>query len=110
MKTTIGLLLKIGVVILSVEDLLTPSAEGADPPVALTPVIAGLTQPVHITHASDGSGRLFLVQQTGQFKIFPNDVLSPVPFLDVSNRISCCSCPSPLLGRTRAGKFMPPTM
>ncbi len=90
MKTAIGLLFKTGVVILSVTALLTPLAKGADPPIALTPVITGLTQPVHITHAGDGSGRLFLVQQTGQIKIFQNGALSPVPFLDISSRVSCC--------------------
>lgn len=90
MKKMIGLLSKIGAVFISVTAFLTPPAESADPPVALTPAISGLVQPVHITHAGDVSGRLFLVQQTGQIKIFRNGVLSPVPFLDISNRLSCC--------------------
>jgi glucose/arabinose dehydrogenase len=49
-----------------------------------------LVLPVHIAHAGDGSGRLFLVEQTGQVRIFQNGVIAPVPFLNISDRLSCC--------------------
>src|SRR5512142_798422 len=62
-----------------------PVAATALPPaVKLTPVITGLTQPVFVTHAGDGSGRLFVVQQTGQIRVFKNGSLLAANFLDVS--------------------------
>src|SRR5512140_1616181 len=52
--------------------------------VKLTPVISGLTQPVFVTHAGDSSNRLFVVQQTGQIRLFKNGGLLAAHFLDVS--------------------------
>ena len=39
------------------------------PTLALTPLVSGLSSPVHITHAGDGSGRLFVVEQLGRIRI-----------------------------------------
>jgi glucose/arabinose dehydrogenase len=48
------------------------------------PVVTGLSSPVAITHAGDGSGRLFIILQAGRIVIFDGaQVLSP-PFLDIS--------------------------
>jgi glucose/arabinose dehydrogenase len=41
--------------------------------------------PVHITHAGDGSGRLFIVEQPGRIRIVKNGVLLATPFLDISS-------------------------
>jgi glucose/arabinose dehydrogenase len=60
------------------------------PEIALTPVITGLTRPVYVTHAGDGSGRIFVVEQTGYIRIFKNGALLSTPFLDVHSRVSCC--------------------
>nr|NIV15674.1 glucose dehydrogenase [Fodinibius sp.] len=50
-----------------------------------------LSRPVAITHAGDGSGRLFVAQQTGQILVFDDTGLLPAPFLDISSKpISCC--------------------
>jgi glucose/arabinose dehydrogenase len=46
-----------------------------------------LTRPVYVTHANDGSGRLFIVEQAGQVLIMENDQLLPEPFLDISDRV-----------------------
>ncbi|HTP01489.1 MAG TPA: PQQ-dependent sugar dehydrogenase [Anaerolineales bacterium] len=54
------------------------------PAVVLKPVVTGLTQPVFVTHAGDGSNRLFIVQQTGQIRVFKNGSLLSTPFLNVS--------------------------
>jgi uncharacterized repeat protein (TIGR01451 family) len=45
-------------------------------------VASGFTQPVHITHAGDGSGRLFVVEQPGQIKVIRDGVVKA--FLDIS--------------------------
>src|SRR5512138_67114 len=61
-----------------------PAAASLPPGVKFTPVITGLTQPLFVTHAGDGSGRLFVVQQTGQIRIFKGGKLLATNFLDVS--------------------------
>jgi glucose/arabinose dehydrogenase len=47
-------------------------------------VAGGFTSPVSVTHAGDGSNRLFVTQQGGQIKIIEGGVHLPTPFLDVS--------------------------
>jgi len=54
----------------------------------LHPVAAGLQRPLYLTHAGDGSGRLFLLEQTGLIRVFVDDVLQPRPFLDLSGLVS----------------------
>jgi glucose/arabinose dehydrogenase len=54
----------------------------------LTPLVAGLTNPLDITHAGDGSDRIFVVEQGGRIQVIQNGNLLATPFLDISNRIS----------------------
>ena len=42
-----------------------------------------LHAPTNITHAGDGSGRLFISDQSGKIYIFKDGMLLPTPFLDV---------------------------
>jgi len=56
--------------------------------VDLEPVVRGLEQPVYLTHAGDGSGRLFVVEQAGRIRVVRDGVISPGSFLDVSSRIT----------------------
>lgn len=56
--------------------------------VTLTQVAAGFTRPLYVTHAGDGSGRLFLVEQSGKIWILRDGNKSAQPFLDVSQLIS----------------------
>jgi len=58
----------------------------AQPVIGFTPVItSGLTSPVDIANAGDGTNRLFIVQQNGIIKIDSAGVLLSTPFLDVSS-------------------------
>jgi glucose/arabinose dehydrogenase len=58
------------------------------PTIQLQLVAGGFTRPVFITHANDGSGRLFVVEQGGQIRILHTDgSISPTPFLDISSRV-----------------------
>jgi glucose/arabinose dehydrogenase len=60
------------------------------PQISLPKRFSGLTQPVHITQAGDGSGRLFFVEQPGRIRVSRGGTLLPVPFLDIVSRVSCC--------------------
>ena len=51
-------------------------------------VISGVPEAVALVDAGDGSGRLFVVQQTGDILIFQNGALLPQPFLDLHDRIT----------------------
>src|SRR5574341_2416748 len=60
------------------------AASVAWPQILLTPVTSGLSVPVHITNAGDGSGRLFIVERAGRSRIFKNGSLLGTPFLDIT--------------------------
>ena len=55
------------------------------PRISLVVVAGGFAQPVHVTHAGDGSGRIFVVEQGGRIRILDNGVVRPVPFLDLAS-------------------------
>ncbi len=57
------------------------------PAIFLTPVISGLQQPVHVAHAGDGSGRIFLVERAGNIRLFKDGALLSPPFLDLTDRV-----------------------
>jgi len=50
-------------------------------------IAGGLNNPVFITNAGDGSGRIFIVQRTGQIRILKNGNLLTTPFLDIQTII-----------------------
>ncbi len=54
------------------------------------PVANGLARPVNITHAGDGSGRLFINEQEGRIVIYDGDAIVATPFLDIQGRVICC--------------------
>ena len=49
---------------------------------------AGSSDPLAVTHAGDGSGRLFVAEQGGRIRIVRDGTLVDEPFLDISERIS----------------------
>jgi glucose/arabinose dehydrogenase len=56
------------------------------PQISLSRVAGGFVQPVHVTHAGDGSGRVFVVEQGGTIRIIlDNGVVLPTPFLDLAS-------------------------
>lgn len=72
------------------QTIVAQATNPAWPKISLTQYASGLSQPVQITNANDGSGRLFVVQQGGQIRIVKNGVLQSEPFLDITSRVSCC--------------------
>ena len=65
-------------------------AGGTWPRIALTLRISRLDQPTHVTHAGDGSGRLFVTEQKGRILIVRGNTLLKKPFLDIRSRVGCC--------------------
>ena len=67
------------------------AAAAADwPQIVLEERLSGFNQPVGITHAGDGSGRLFVVEQRGRIAVVRGGQVAAEPFLDISGRVSCC--------------------
>lgn len=66
------------------------------------PVVEGLETPVFVTHAGDGSGRLFVVEKGGTIQIVTLDgttgTLADRPFLDISERVTTGGNEQGLLG------------
>jgi glucose/arabinose dehydrogenase len=51
-------------------------------------LVDGLTAPVQLVHANDGSGRMFIVQKGGQVLVLKDGEVLPEPLLDISGQIS----------------------
>ena len=60
----------------------------AAPEIKARPVVTGVANPVAITHAGDGSGRLFITLQGGQIIIYDGTQVLPTPFLDITSLVS----------------------
>ena len=70
-------------------DIIISRDRGPDPAAfKLTQVATGFTRPLYVTHAADGSNRLFLVEQVGLIWILKDGARTTVPFLDISSLIS----------------------
>jgi hypothetical protein len=54
----------------------------------LTPVVSGLSNPIFVGHAGDGSGRLFIVEQDGIVRVLQPLQSAPTLFLDVRTRVA----------------------
>ncbi len=50
----------------------------------------GFDLPVQVTHAGDGSGRIFVVEQKGRIRIVQDGAVRHEPFLDITDIVSCC--------------------
>ncbi|PYI92283.1 MAG: hypothetical protein DME97_11165, partial [Verrucomicrobia bacterium] len=59
--------------------------------IELQTVLTGITSPMQWLSANDGTGRMFLVEQTGKIRIFNNGALNATPFLDLSSRLVALS-------------------
>ena len=73
---------------------LTPSCSGESSvvesqtaPRLATELVARFEQPVAITHAGDGSGRIFVTEQSGTIRILSGNSVLQRPFLDIRNLV-----------------------
>lgn len=66
----------------------------------LTEIATGLSRPVAIANANDGSGRLFIIEQPGRIRIFDTttQTLLPTPYLDIEDEVDDSGNEQGLLG------------
>ncbi len=65
------------------------------PQLDVVELVTGLHRPTSITHAGDGSGRLFVTEQTGTVRVLADGNILETPFLDISGKVTrldpiCC--------------------
>lgn len=81
---------------------LAPEGQTVLPPVTITVdevIASGLSRPVQVTHAGDGSNRLFVVEQrSGEIKIIKDGAVLTTPFLDIGDLITIDGNEQGLLG------------
>lgn len=74
--------------------VLVPEAfAGADAPwpsIAVGRKIAAVEKPTHVTHAGDGSRRLFITEQKGRILLVKDGTRLSETFLDIRERVGCC--------------------
>ena len=74
-----------------------PVADGSSH-LAPTLLVGGLVQPVFVTHAGDGSDRLFIVERHGHIRIHENGALLPEAFMNIDPRVGSGGQEQGLLG------------
>lgn len=84
--------------------LFSCNTEAQNTSLQLTDAFPALTfeKPVHLTHSGDNTNRIFVVEQTGYIKVFPNDSNVSTSqmniFLNISSKISSSAGEEGLLG------------
>ena len=71
----------------------------------LAVLATGLEKPIFVTHAGDGSNRLFIVEKRGVIRIWQAGQLLATPFLDISTLVRSSSSEQGLLGLAFAPDF-----
>jgi glucose/arabinose dehydrogenase len=66
--------------------------------ISLEPVYQGYRAPLFVTHAGDGSGRLYIVEKGGTIRLVENGAPLETPFLDISDRVRSSGYEQGLLG------------
>ena len=71
----------------------TPSLAAAStapaeiPKLTLEKFVDGLTRPVYLTHTSDDSGWLYIIEQPGRIRVVQEGALVETPFLNITDRV-----------------------
>jgi glucose/arabinose dehydrogenase len=65
--------------------LAAQSLPSAPPTLVLQKLVSGLSVPVDFEIPTDGTGRFFILEQTGKVRIIQGGVLLSSPFLDITN-------------------------
>jgi len=65
----------------------TPALSEVAATIQLQPMLTGLSSPLYVTHAHDGSNRLFIVEQPGRIKVLQPGTASPTVLLDITSKV-----------------------
>jgi glucose/arabinose dehydrogenase len=77
-----------GAMLLLVSTATVSRAAPTDAHVRLSLRASGLSAPVFVTSAKDGTGRLFIVEQGGRIRIYKNGAVQGTPFLSITSQVS----------------------
>jgi len=75
-----------------------PSFDPATTQIAVSQVVGNLASPLFVTHAGDGSNRMFVVEKEGRIRIVQDGALLEAPFLAIVERVGSSSSEQGLLG------------
>ena len=64
----------------------------------LVRVTGGFTRPLGVTHAGDGSGRLFVIERGGKVRVVKGGKIQAAAFLDITGKVSSAGIEDGLLG------------
>ncbi len=81
--------------VLSLTPALVMAGGDPNPPQFQTYLSTGFSSPIGLTHAGDGSGRLFVNQQGGALRVVRNNTLLPTPYLTIPVGASTFQCTYP---------------
>ncbi len=82
----------------SESDTPNPPPVSGPPELSLTRVLTGFSNPLGITHAGDGTDRLFIVERGGRIWLVKSGASQKTLFLDVSDRVITAGGEQGLLG------------
>lgn len=74
-----------------------PTVETTGSGIQIAPVAEGFSRPTYLTHAGDGSGRLFVTEQNGKIWIVRDGQRLETPFLDIESLVGSRSSEQGLL-------------
>ena len=80
-------LVGLGIAVILAIGALGPHLEAVALSIKLVPVLTGLSAPIFVTNARDGSNRLFIVEQGGVIKVLQPGQASPTVFLDLTSKV-----------------------
>jgi hypothetical protein len=90
-KARLSLIVRLILLVISISWLAPGALTAAGIELKRLPQTKSLDRALGLAHAGDGSGRLFIILQTGEIFIHDGTQRLSRPFLDVSDRIACCN-------------------
>jgi len=75
------------------------------PDIELAPFLSGFDNPVYLTNAGDGSGRIFIVERAGKVQVWMHSGVRSVPLLDIVGKVNSTCSECGLLGLAFAPDF-----
>lgn len=67
--------------------MITTRAQSTGVRIELVPVATGLSSPLYVTSAMDGTNRLFIIEQPGRIMLLAPGNATPTIFLDITSRV-----------------------